>query len=147
MEARPTNKQAIPWVILLPVAALGGLVTGTLVGAVYLPYFCLREGILKIGRHWSYLDGWVEWAETAGRQPQAKRGWMWVWVVWVIAFFGSIATWAPAAGAIMGPVLAVWLVLAPDGWKRFTRAVERGRQAFQRFRVSVTLDKGSTLAS
>lgn len=121
--------------LLFPLAIVGGVVGGMFLGAIFLPYLVLIEVVRKVGQHWSYLDGWAEWAESARRPPKARRGWLAVWVVWTLLYFVSMFTWAPWAGAILGPFLCCWLVLVPGGFARLMALATDARNRFRKVRI------------
>jgi len=136
MNTSPT-RGPIPYrnLLLFPIAIVAGIVGGAFLGAIFLPYVVLIEIARKIGQHWSYLDGWAEWAESSRRPPQARRGWLAVWVVWTLLYFMSMFSWGPWAGAILGPFLCCWLVLVPNGFPRLMAMAAEARNRFRRVRI------------
>lgn len=123
--------------ILLPVAILGGTFAGPLIGAVFLPYVVVNEVIRKLGQSWSYLDGWVDWAENGAAKAEQKPGWMVVWLLWVFCYFASMVSWAPVAGLLLGPFVAAWIVLVPSGWDRFLAGAQDAIKRVRRIRIRI----------
>jgi hypothetical protein len=118
--------------LVLP-AMLIGLVVGLVVGGLGLPYLVLQELIRKIGQYWSYLDGWVDWAEGRRNQEiQPRRGWLLVWLLWAMAYVSSVASWALPVGLTLGALSGAWCVLVPNGWSQMAA---KGRELRDRFRA------------
>ena len=119
---------------LLPVGMIGGLMGGVAIGC-YATYLLLHECVRKLATHWSWYDGWIDWAE--GRTSQAKRGWYLLWLAWLVAFailFFSIGWWL---GLMSGPFVGAWVVLVPDGLGRLRAARDDIVSRFRRLEIRI----------